>query len=86
MGPPASGKSFYAALMAQECAANVPSLIKLHFPFSCCSRYEVQHILVGTLIKEVAAMQTDLGASVRTAVAASPRLSDALVADIIKSK
>jgi adenylate kinase len=66
MGPPASGKSFYAALMAQE--------------------YEVQHILVGALIKEAAAVQNDLGASVRAALAANPRLSDALVADIIKTK
>ncbi len=66
MGPPASGKSFYASLMSQE--------------------YEVQHILVGALIKEAAAVQNDLGASVRAALAANPRLNDALVADIIKTK
>ena len=66
IGPPASGKSYYAALMAQE--------------------YEVQHILVGPLIKETAALQNELGASVRAALSANPRLTDTLVADIIKTK
>jgi len=66
IGPPASGKSFYAAIMSQE--------------------YEVQHILVAPLIKETAARQDELGASVRTALAANPRLSDTMVADIIKTK
>jgi adenylate kinase len=46
----------------------------------------VQHILVGSLIKEAAAVQNDLGSSVRAALAANPRLSDAMVADIIKTK
>ena len=44
------------------------------------------HIHVAPLIKETAAKQDELGASVRAALAANPRLSDTMVADIIKTK